>query len=196
MNHTPSTYPLSRECEECGSEFIVHDSKEAVKRFCNRSCSATFNNKKFPKRVKDESSKSSCVRCGKVRYGSKLDACPECMTHIKIDRWLSGEWDGAQPKSGLLSNIIRNHLIQQADNYCQGESCLLKGVQFPTHPSDNRSILEIDHINGNGEDHSPGNLRVLCPTCHTLTPTYRARNIGNGRKVFYHRRSHPEGVVD
>lgn len=41
--------------------------------------------------------------------------------------------------------------------------------------------LELDHINGNSDDNSRENLRVLCPICHSRTPTFRGRNIRKGR---------------
>jgi len=35
--------------------------------------------------------------------------------------------------------------------------------------------LELDHINGAHHDNRIHNLRLLCPNCHSLTPTYRGR---------------------
>lgn len=35
--------------------------------------------------------------------------------------------------------------------------------------------LELDHINGDRHDNRLENLRILCPNCHSLKPTYRGR---------------------
>lgn len=36
--------------------------------------------------------------------------------------------------------------------------------------------LELDHIDGNHFNNCLSNLRLLCPNCHSFTPTYRGRN--------------------
>jgi hypothetical protein len=37
--------------------------------------------------------------------------------------------------------------------------------------------LELDHIDGDRENNQLSNIRLVCPNCHALTPTYRGRNI-------------------
>ncbi|KKN52835.1 hypothetical protein LCGC14_0608870 [marine sediment metagenome] len=55
-----------------------------------------------------------------------------------------------------------------------------------------RSIVMItDHINGNPEDNSLKNLRLICPNCDSQTFTYKNKNIGNGR--YYRRKRYAEG---
>lgn len=47
--------------------------------------------------------------------------------------------------------------------------------------SDGSILTEIDHIDGDAENCRPSNLRILCPNCHALTPTFRARNSKSKR---------------
>jgi 5-methylcytosine-specific restriction endonuclease McrA len=47
-----------------------------------------------------------------------------------------------------------------------------------TEWQDSPMPLELHHINGDRMDHRLENLQLLCPNCHALTPTYRARNKG------------------
>lgn len=38
-------------------------------------------------------------------------------------------------------------------------------------------ILQLDHIDGNHSNNVLNNLRILCPNCHSQTPTFAGRNI-------------------
>lgn len=39
----------------------------------------------------------------------------------------------------------------------------------------NPLVLQLDHINGNNTDNQIKNLRIICPNCHTQTPTFGKR---------------------
>ena len=39
-------------------------------------------------------------------------------------------------------------------------------------------VLQIDHINGDPRDHRLVNLRILCPNCHSQTPTFKRGTRG------------------
>ena len=164
-------------CLECKSE-----TKNP--KFCSKSCAAKYNNKsgKYNRRTFE----GSCKMCN-VPISSSRTYCKNCYSNnarntSKIPKWLNGEWGGGTDYG--LSQIIRKYLLEQ-NNY----SCSKCGFN-KNHPDDGKTILEINHIDGDGTNHSPENLEVLCPNCHALTPTYRARNYGNGRPVYYLRIKH------
>ena len=45
-------------------------------------------------------------------------------------------------------------------------------------------VLQMDHINGNREDNSIKNLRLVCPNCHTQTHTFSGKKTN--KKRFIH----------
>lgn len=50
--------------------------------------------------------------------------------------------------------------------------------------------LHVDHIDGNPDNNKTENLRLLCPNCHSQTPTYKGGNKNNPKKdkrSRYHR---------
>ena len=48
--------------------------------------------------------------------------------------------------------------------------------------TDDKTSLELDHINGVSSDHRLENLRILCPNCHSRTVTYCGKNKTNSPK--------------
>jgi Zn finger protein HypA/HybF involved in hydrogenase expression len=41
-------------------------------------------------------------------------------------------------------------------------------------------VCELDHIDGDTSNNRLDNLRILCPNCHSQTPTFRAKNKNKG----------------
>jgi 5-methylcytosine-specific restriction endonuclease McrA len=49
------------------------------------------------------------------------------------------------------------------------------------NPKSGNVPIDLDHIDGNSTNNNFENVRLLCPNCHSLTPTYKALNYGNGK---------------
>lgn len=82
---------------------------------------------------------------------------------VKESKYLGG---GAHLKRRLISNnVLKNE-------------CYICGL---TNWQDQPITLQIDHINGVNNDNRIENLRILCPNCHSQTPTFTGRkNKGKG----------------
>jgi len=65
----------------------------------------------------------------------------------------------------LRKRLLRDKIFEHKCSSCNSSSWLGKPIP-----------LELDHKNGNHKDNSLDNLRLLCPNCHALTPTYRGKN--------------------
>lgn len=91
-----------------------------------------------------------------------------------IARWLVGKEDGMRGKTATSMHIKR-WLIEKHQGKCA--VCGWNEI----NPTTGRSPLAIEHIDGNFTNNIPENLILLCPNCHSLTPTYKSLNKGKGR---------------
>lgn len=155
---------MIKTCEQCNKEFQCNDKRT---RFCNRSCSAIFNNKK---RIRNNTKK--ICKCGETKdISSKV--CRKCYneTLSKIEnRNLSFYIDGKNYLSSKCQDI-RFHarkVIEKSDKercckYCTNnvfkevlEVHHIKGIlKF----NGNATIQEINHLD---------NLMWICPSHHRM----------------------------
>lgn len=92
-----------------------------------------------------------------------------------IRLWKRGLVSGSNGGAGV-SAYIRRYLREKFEDSCGYCKWNRK------HPATGEVPIEVHHKNGDGSDHREENLIMLCPNCHSLTPSYRGRNRGNGRK--------------
>ena len=77
---------------------------------------------------------------------------------------------------GTVSPHIKRYLRKKFGNKC----CLCGWSK--ANPKTGQVPLVADHIDGKWRNNIENNLRLLCPNCDALTPTYAGLNRGNGRK--------------
>ncbi len=97
---------------------------------------------------------------------------------LTCDHWRGQAWNKDQQLKDWSEytqvSSAKPHLIKKRGHKC--ERCNREKWEGELIP------IEIDHINGDRTDNREENLKLYCPNCHALTPTWRGRN-NRGYKV-------------
>ena len=163
-------------CLTCESPFSYEKRKN---KFCNHSCAAKHNNIGVTRHKNENSVRlDNCLCCNtplsnrcRIYCNTKCQKSHEYNKFITL--WLSGL---IIITSEQRIGYIRKYLFDKYDSKCS--ICGWNSI----NPSSGKCPLNVEHINGIASDNSPSNLTLLCPNCHSLTPTFGALNKGNGRK--------------
>ncbi len=178
-----------KECLNCSKYFDCLTSEK--RKFCSKSCSVTYTN---IEKGKDSINKNNvieiqgilykkCINCGvnfEIKRKDTLKLQKYCSSEChkgfnKKERYKKIE-DGC---TSMCEGTYKKYLI---DKY--GEKCMKCGW-CEIHPTTGKIPIQLEHIDGNYQNNSIDNLKLLCPNCHSLTSTFGSLNKGNGRTYRY-----------
>lgn len=177
-------------CLNCGELIPYKNSEE--KKFCNKSCAASYNNKirtrkviKTPKIkidklsikkqiIKKESRVNFCLWCSNVIVKRKYcnNICIENLRYLNkfLDWYYNSE-----------NFTIKNpYLIKSFIETIYGYKCNDCGISSYLGQ---KIALQLEHIDGNALNNKKENVCLLCCNCHSQTSTYKGKNIGKGTRV-------------
>lgn len=156
-------------CLNCEKKLRVGSFKS----YCNQSCSTSYTNRMRPKTPRK---KVSCLFCKNVfslrpsaRWGKYCsNACQGKYAKAERQKLI---------RSGLNSTLkgMREFLIEKFGNQCRLCGQLPEWNGKPL-------TLQLDHKDGDSDNNHWKNMRLLCPNCHTQTPTYGSKGLGNRYK--------------
>jgi len=142
-------------CNKCGKE---HDGSFGSGKFCSRACANS--------RIRTEETKKKISEgILKSEWWLKCD-----YSHNSSDEKIEKQKETWKAKRNF--NTAHIFSIKKWIKEERGHKCEECGVE---EWNGKRLPMEVDHIDGNTKNNDLTNLKVLCPNCHSQTPTWRKK---------------------
>lgn len=183
-------------CENCANK---HDGSYGSGRFCKKECAKSFSTKSNRKEInqkvsitmggtgerkviikkeKVEKTKYYCLSCKKeIRYKGKY-CNPQCKAKHKQQK---------AEELFEITKIVPKNLLRRFKTYLlkkYGDKCSICGT---TEWNGKPLVKILDHIDGDHDNESIENFRLICSNCDSQLDTYKAKNKNGvvGRSKYY-----------
>lgn len=124
-----------------------------------------------------------CRKLNLVAKGGNIATMKRQIARLNIDvshhtgqAWHKDKY--LEPNSSRHKQTLKQYLIREYGHHCW--NCGLS--EWMGKPIS----LEMDHIDGNNANNDLSNLRILCPNCHSQTPTFRNNKRDGEQYVKYY----------
>jgi len=145
-------------CCKCGNEF--HDFESTKRKYCSRSCSIASNNVIIKTRYVD----GKCKQCKTEIHGRQIYCSKSCHKIFLQEKRIN--------EGTANFGTLRKYLIRKE------RKCSVCNL----HEWNSKPIpLELDHIDGDHQNNTLSNVRLICRNCHAQTSNFGIKNIGHGR---------------
>lgn len=149
------------ENDRCKKE---HSGEFGSGRFCNRTCANShIPTKEHREKTSDSLRGKTPNRTDPVKWKAAI------VSSLKKRRDARHISIMSLPFNELTWPEIRSRILAE-----QNGQCALCGI-IPVW-NGNELKFECDHIDGNHTNDARENLRMICPNCHSQTPTFRRNN--------------------
>lgn len=142
-------------CKKCDAN---HDGSFGSGKYCSRACA---NSRSRTDAVKRKISAGVL----KSKFWISLDF-KHNSNYNKIEK-NKATWKSKRNYKTAHIVSLKKWLIEDRGHKC--EECKVEqwnGKRLP---------MEVDHIDGNNKNNNIDNLKILCPNCHSQTPTWRKK---------------------
>lgn len=153
-------------CLNCKEELTGKHSKK----FCSRSCAATYNGSKYPKRSKEKEYWPKCFTCDKKVARKSGKFCKECIENKK-------HYNGKPAELQTLGEVVRNEgrrsnkfdLVRKMAHRLYGKErgrCEKCGYEHYSEICHIKDIASFSNETLLSTINDKSNIIFLCPTCH------------------------------
>lgn len=169
-------------CKFCG-KFMPYEKRN--KKFCNRSCSISYNN-----HITKRKAHQLCIVCGKeVKKVNGKFCSKACFNTHKIEINMLSK---IQENGDIISSteqtarrIAKKFLIKKNGYKCE----ICGNSEWLGKPI----LLIADHIDGDPTHNNINNFRLICSNCDATLETYKNRNQNKNKRK--NRKKYYSGLV-
>jgi 5-methylcytosine-specific restriction endonuclease McrA len=171
QRYTRASYEANpKRCLKCGAP-IPYEKRE--NRFCGSSCAASHNNVGITRHAKH----STLCACGNIKKRANK-YCETCASTHNYHRVFTLE-------QATSEKIRRRILLQERGHRCE----LCGGTEWLGH----QIPLEVHHVDGDSDNNTQDNLKLLCSNCHAIQPNFKGGNRYNGKRQQMRRKRYEDG---